>query len=132
MWGWNLLNFSPGRFRPEAARPAAWNRGAYLVRHLGHCGECHSPRNLLGAVDDSRALAGNPSGPEGDKVPAITADPGNGIAGWSLDEIVMFLEYGVYPDGDFAGASMGSVISDNTSKLTADDRLAIATYLKAP
>lgn len=131
MWGWNLLNFTPGRFQPDPARPATWNRGAYLVRHLGHCGECHTPRNALGGLDRSRELAGNPAGAEGMKVPGITRDPETGIGRWTTDELVMFLEYGVYPDGDFAGSSMGEVITDNTSRLTADDRLAIATYLRS-
>jgi mono/diheme cytochrome c family protein len=129
MFGWNLLNFSPGRFVADAGRSAAWNRGAYLVRHLGHCGECHTPRNALGALDASRELAGNPDGPDGGKIPGITQDRDSGIGRWSADEIVMFLEYGVLPDGDFAGSSMSDVISDNTSRLTAEDRQAIATYL---
>lgn len=132
MSGWNLLNFRPGRFAPDETRSAGWNRGAYLVRHLGHCGECHTPRTLLGAVDTSRELAGNPAGPEGEKIPDITQDRDSGIGRWSGDEIVMFLEYGVLPDGDFAGSSMSDVISDNTARLTPEDRLAIATYLMSP
>lgn len=131
MFGWNLLNFSAGRFVPDGARGAAWNRGAYLVRHLGHCGECHTPRNSLGGLDGSRELAGNPAGPDGEKIPDITQHRDTGIGRWSADEIVMFLEYGVLPDGDFAGSSMSDVISDNTSRLTPEDRQAIATYLKS-
>jgi len=131
MYGWNLLNFSPARFTPDPERSPAWNRGAYLVRHLGHCGECHTPRNALGALDGSRELAGNPDGPDGGKIPDITQDRETGIGRWSTDEITMFLEFGLLPDGDFAGSSMGDVISDNTSKLTAEDRLAIATYLQS-
>lgn len=131
LFGWNLLNFSPGRYAPESHRGAEWNRGAYLVRHLGHCGECHTPRNLIGGVNDQRELAGNPQGPDGKKVPDITQDRESGIGRWTADEIVMFLEFGVLPDGDFAGASMSDVISDNTAQLTAADRQAIATYLKA-
>ncbi len=131
IWAWNLAGFRPGRFVPDGSRSPAWNRGAYLVRHLGHCGECHTPRNLLGIPDPRRELAGTPAGPDGGKVPDITADPESGIGRWSADEIVMFLEYGVLPDGDFVGASMGDVITDNTSRLTADDRAAIATYLRS-
>jgi mono/diheme cytochrome c family protein len=104
--------------RHAPTSPAAWNgTGAYLV-NLGHCGECHTPRNLLGAVDTSRELAGNPAGPEGEKIPDITQNRDSGIGRWSGDEIVMFLEYGVLPDGDFAGSSMSDVISDNTARLT--------------
>lgn len=131
MFGWNLLNFTPGRFAPDTGLSAEWNRGAYLVRHLGHCGECHTPRNALGALDSSRELAGNAAGPDGEKIPDITQDRDSGIGRWSADEIVMFLEYGVLPDGDFAGSSMSDVISDNTARLTAEDRQAIATYLKS-
>jgi mono/diheme cytochrome c family protein len=131
MPGWNLINFAAGRFEPDAGHDAAWNRGAYLVRHLGHCGECHSPRNVLGGIDRSRELAGNPAGPEGKKIPDITGDKTTGIGSWSVDETEFFLETGVLPDGDFAGSSMSAVIEDNTSKLTAGDRRAIATYLKA-
>lgn len=130
MLGWNLLNFTPGSFVPDAARPAGWNRGAYLVRHVGHCGECHTPRTLLGARDDGRELAGNPAGPEGDVVPNITPEPTAGLGGWSATDISTFLEIGMTPDGDFTGASMAEVI-DNTGRLTADDRAAIATYLQA-
>jgi mono/diheme cytochrome c family protein len=131
MLAWNFLNFTPGEFTPDPARDAAWNRGAYLVRHLGHCGECHTPRDWLGGTDRSRELAGNPAGPEDSVVPNITPDPDTGIGTWSQDELVMFLGMGMTPDGDFTGASMGSVITDNTSRLTDADRNAIATYLQA-
>jgi mono/diheme cytochrome c family protein len=131
MFGWNLLNFTPARFEADASRNEAWNRGAYLVRHLGHCGECHTPRNAVGGLDHSRELAGNPEGADGEKIPDITQDPKTGIGRWTTDEIVMFLEYGVLPDGDFAGSSMSDVITDNTARLTPEDRLAIATYLKS-
>lgn len=131
MWGWNLLNFRAGRFEPDPARSDAWNRGAYLVRHLGHCGECHTPRNALGAVDRGRELAGVRAGPEGGRVPDITQDRDTGIGQWSADEIELFLEIGMLPDGDFAGSSMGAVITDNTSRLTAEDRQAIVTYLQS-
>ncbi|MEO8223523.1 MAG: cytochrome c, partial [Gammaproteobacteria bacterium] len=132
MLGWNFLNFTPGPYQPDPTRGKAWNRGAYLVRHLGHCGECHTPRNILGGLDHSREFAGNPAGPDGEKIPAITTDPKTGIGAWSVDELVLFLDMGVMPDGDFAGSAMSDVIDDNTSKLTPEDRLAIATYLESP
>jgi len=131
MFGWNLLNFTEGRFEPDTARSASWNRGAYLVRHLSHCGECHTPRNALGGLDNSRELTGNPEGPDGEKIPDITQDRDSGIGRWTTDEIVMFLEYGVLPDGDFAGSSMSDVITDNTAQLTPEDRQAIAAYLQS-
>lgn len=131
MLGWNLLFFDPQPFRADPARGADWNRGAYLVRHLGHCGECHTPRNLLGARDAARELAGNANGPEGGKVPGIRQDRDRGLGRWTLEDLLLFLELGMLPDGDFAGSSMSAVIDDNTSQLTADDRRAIAVYLQS-
>jgi mono/diheme cytochrome c family protein len=131
MYGWNLLNFSGAVFRPDDERDAEWNRGAYLVRHLGHCGECHTPRSSLGAVDRARELAGNEAGPDGDPVPNITPSTRDGIGSWTMADIELFLEIGMLPDGDFTGAAMGDVISDNTGKLTPGDRRAIAAYLRA-
>lgn len=129
--GWKWLNFEPGVFKPDPARSAVWNRGAYLVRHLGHCGECHTPRNWMGGLERDRALAGNPDGPEDGTVPDITPDRKTGIGTWSASDIDYFLQTGMLPDGDFAGDAMSSVIDDNTSHLTADDRKAIAEYLKS-
>ena len=131
MFGWNLINFKAGRFATDPSRDALWNRGAYLVRHLGHCGECHTPRNVLGGLDRSRELAGNPAGPDGEKTPNITRDKTAGIGRWSVDEIVFLLETGLLPNGDFAGSLMSDVIEDNTGKLTTEDRQAIATYLRS-
>jgi mono/diheme cytochrome c family protein len=129
--GWKWLNFEPGVFKPDPSRSAQWNRGAYLVRHLGHCGECHTPRNWMGGMERRRALAGNPDGPEGGKVPDITPDTKTGIGTWSVSDIDYFLLTAMLPDGDFAGSGMSEVIDDNTSHLTAEDRKAIAEYLKA-
>jgi len=131
VWGWKWLNFEPGVFKPDPARSAVWNRGAYLVRHLGHCGECHTPRNWMGGLERNRALAGNPDGPEGGSVPNITPNRKTGIGTWSASDIDYFLQTGMLPDGDFAGDAMSSVIDDNTSYLTAEDRNAIAEYLKS-
>lgn len=130
-WGWQLMNFTPGRFEPDAERDDAWNRGAYLVRHLGHCGECHTPRDWLGKLTANEALAGNRNGPNGKKVPDITSNPETGIGKWSTSEIEFFLELGMLPDGDFTGGAMSPVIDDNTARLTAEDRLAIAVYLQS-
>ncbi|MDQ2695855.1 MAG: cytochrome c [Pseudomonadota bacterium] len=128
---WKWLNFQPGEFRPDPQQSAGWNRGAYLVRHLGHCGECHTPRTWTGGLDRERALAGNPDGPEGDAVPNITPDPDTGIGDWSAYDIEYLLETGTLPDGDFVGGTMSRVVDDGTSHLTDDDRKAIGVYLKA-
>ena len=127
---WKLRNFEPGRFVPSENRSTAWNRGAYLVRHLGHCGECHTPRDSLGATEDDRELAGNPDTPDGDSTPNISPHRLDGIGKWSVDDIEYFLDIGMLPDGDSTGRVMSAVVDNSTSKLTKEDRLAIATYLK--
>jgi mono/diheme cytochrome c family protein len=128
---WKARYFEPGRFEPDPDQSDQWNRGAYLVRHLGHCGECHTPRARLGALRDTHELQGNPDGPGDEKVPNITGDREDGIGRWSLSDLEYFLDIGMLPDGDFTGGSMAEVIDDNTSHLTREDRLAIATYLKS-
>ena len=126
---WQSRYFTPGRFVPDAAQSDEWNRGAYLVRHLGHCGECHTPRKALGRLDTSRELAGAELGDE--RIPNITPHRSDGIGRWSVSDIEYFLDIGMLPDGDFTGGSMGAVIEDNTTHLTPADRRAMAVYLKA-
>jgi len=128
---WKSRYFRPARYVPDPSRDEQWNRGAYLVRHLGHCGECHTPRNNLGALDHERELEGNPDFGAGKSVPNITPDRDDGIGRWSASDIDYFLETGMLPDGDFTGGSMGAVIEDNTSHLTREDRRAIAAYLRS-
>ncbi len=125
---WKELNFESARFTPDAAQDEQWNRGAYLVRHLGHCGECHTPRSTFGVMQADLEMAGSRMGDE--KIANITQHRVDGIGRWSVRDIEYFLDIGMLPDGDFAGSSMGAVIEDNTSKLTREDRLAIAVYLK--
>jgi mono/diheme cytochrome c family protein len=127
--GWKALNFEPARFVPDPSKDEQWNRGAYLVRHLGHCGECHTPRSATGIIDHEREFAGAVIGDE--KIPNITPHRIDGIGRWSASDIEYFLDIGMLPDGDFTGSSMVDVIEDNTSKLTREDRLAIAAYLKS-
>ena len=124
---WKLLFMDGKPFTPDAGRPAAWNRGAYLVNGLGHCAECHSPRNFLGGIVTAQRFAGGPN-PEGEGwVPNITQ---KGLDDWSVKDFDYFLETGNLPDGDNAGGSMARVIK-NTSQLPADDRGAMAQYLKS-
>ena len=126
---WQAMHLEEGPRPADPSRPAEWNRGRYLTEALGHCGECHTPRNALGALELSRAYAGTPDGPEGDKVPNLT--PAKEMADWSLADVESFLEIGMLPDGDFAGGSMAEVIRNSTSRLTKADRHAIAVYLKS-
>jgi len=103
---------------------APLQRGRYLVEALGHCGECHTPRNPVGAPLNAQWLAGaaNPSG-EG-RIPAINA------LDWSEKDIAYYLETGFTPDFDSAGGHMAAVV-ENLAKLPASDRAAIAAYLAA-
>jgi mono/diheme cytochrome c family protein len=122
---WKLLFMDGKPFMPDAARSVQWNRGAYLVNSLGHCAECHSPRNFLGGIIAAQRFAGGPDpGGEG-WVPNITR---KGIDDWSAKDIVYFLETGQTPDGDTAGGPMARVIR-NTSQLSPEDRAAIAEYI---
>ncbi|MBI1773703.1 MAG: cytochrome c [Proteobacteria bacterium] len=129
--GWKLMNYVYGPFKPDPKKPSEWNRGAYLVQAVAHCGECHTPRNLMGGLKTDLAFAGNADGPEGDRVPNITPDPGTGIGDWSPADLVDLLKSGMKPDGDVVGASMGEVVKNSTSKFTDDDIRAIVAYLRA-
>jgi mono/diheme cytochrome c family protein len=104
-----------------------WNRGAYLINSLGHCAECHSPRNFLGGIIAEQRFGGGPDPEAKGWVPNITQKD---LADWSEKDISYFLETGQTPDGDTIGGSMGQVIK-NTSLLSAEDRAAMAVYLKS-
>jgi mono/diheme cytochrome c family protein len=128
--GWKLLFFEPGPLRPIPGRSAEYNRGAYLVAALAHCGECHTPRNWFGAMDQSRFLGGNRNGPDGKLVPNITSDRKGGIGNWSTEDIVRVLTDGHTPDFDKIGGAMAEVVK-STARLTEEDRRAIAVYLQS-
>ncbi len=130
MRGWNLLFLEEGPFEADPGLSEAEQRGAYLVNALGHCGQCHTPRNWAGATrDDDLYLAGTKDGPEGKVMPNITPDEETGIGTWSVEDTAFLLEVGMTPTGDFVGGLMGEVV-DNTRRLTAADREAIGRYLR--
>jgi mono/diheme cytochrome c family protein len=125
--GWKFLFLDRQPLSPDAARSAEWNRSAYLVNGLGHCAECHSPRNFLGGIVASQRFAGGPN-PEGEGwVPNITQ---KGLRSWSEKDVASFLATGELPDGDSAGGSMVRVIK-NISQLGDNDRAAMAVYIKS-
>lgn len=126
---WKWLYFRPGPFQNDPARSPAWNRGAYLALAAAHCGECHTPRNRLGALRKRLHFAGNPRGPEGVVVPNITPDRTTGIGRWREHDLVYYLDTGMTPDGDFAGDLMAEVIDHGLRYLTREDRQAIAAYV---
>jgi mono/diheme cytochrome c family protein len=125
---WKLIYLDGKGFMPDAAKNARLNRGAYLIEGPSHCAECHSGRDLFGGIIPERRFAGGPD-PEGKGwIPNIT--PGdNGIAAWSEKDIAYLLETGTTPDYDSVGSSMADVVV-NTGKLPAQDREAMAAYLK--
>jgi mono/diheme cytochrome c family protein len=128
-----LTAFAPRETPPPTAPTSGVARGEYLVRAVAHCGECHSPRTMTQATDNSRFLGGNPKGPEGVAMPNVTPDPETGIGKWSVEEIAEYLGSGNKPDGDVAGGLMAEVIEGTLAgykDLTQADRLAIARYLK--
>ncbi len=124
---WNWLFFKPGAMQPMPGRSDAVNRGAYLVRALGHCGECHTPRNFLGAPIHDRFLAGG-TGPDGKDVPNLTPARLNK---WNDEELKDFLSTGLTPDGDVASETMGEVVRNTTGQLTPEDLAAMVAYLRS-
>ncbi|MBL6958210.1 MAG: c-type cytochrome [Rhodospirillales bacterium] len=128
---WRALNFKQGPMKPDPSKDAQWNRGRYLVEALGHCGECHTPRNKLGGLQTDRHMAGTNDGPDGESVPNITPHDGTGIGKWSADDLESALTIGMLPDGDFLGGGMGEVVSNSTSKWTKADLRAALVYLQS-
>ncbi|WP_410050614.1 c-type cytochrome [Bosea sp. BH3] len=127
--GWKLLFFEGASFRPDPAKSESWNRGAYLVNGPGHCAECHSARNALGAIVPATRFAGGPD-PEGKgMVPNITQSE-NGLAKWSVEEIAELLKTGFTPSFDSVGGTMAEVVR-NMAQLPDADRAAMAEYLKS-
>lgn len=128
---WKLLFFERGPVLDSPTQSETWNRGRYLVDAAAHCGECHTPRNLMGGMRESLYLAGTPDGPEGERVPNITPDRATGIGSWSRSDIVNLLQTGFKPDFDNVQGSMEEVIEHGLKDLTAEDLNAIAEYLKS-
>lgn len=125
--GWKFLFLDGQPFKPDPGKDAVWNRGSYLANGPAHCAECHSPRNAVGGIIERQRYAGGPD-PSGEGwVPNISQ---HGMLSWSVEEIDKLLETGDMRDGDSVGGEMGKVVS-NTSRLSAQDRRAIATYIKS-
>lgn len=125
---WRLFEFRRWSYEADPEEDPAWNRGAYLVRAVGHCGECHTPRNGIGGLRDRLALSGSDDPPAGG--PNLTPHP-DGLAGWSVGDLETLLAIGMTPDGDFVGGHMTDVVTEQTASLTPEDRRAMATYLAA-
>ncbi|PWK57922.1 mono/diheme cytochrome c family protein [Silicimonas algicola] len=122
--GWKLL-FADDDWVMPADTPEL-ERGRYLVEALGHCAECHTPRNALGGPDKTLWMAGAPNPAGEGKIPGLR----QGQLDWSAEDIAYYLESGFTPDFDSAGGQMAEVV-ENMSKLAPEDRAAIAAYVKA-
>lgn len=124
---WDLINFKPGVFQSDPAKSDVWNRGAYLVEGLGHCGTCHTPKNITGGDRGGEALRGALL--QDWYAPDLTADPRMGIGHWSTEDIIRYLKTGAN-SFDIASGPMAEAVENSTSHMTDADLLAIATYLK--
>ena len=122
MAGWNLLA-DMSEADAESFDDKLVARGAYLARNLGHCSECHTPRNAVGILDASREFAGATLGEE--VIEAINAEA---LSEWTTNNFDIFLFIGLKPDGDFAGGDMNDVVEHNTSKISDEDRDALAAF----
>ena len=125
---WSMLYNPAQRFQPHIDRPPMWNRGAYLVEALGHCGECHTPRTLLQGLDEDKKFGGAMI--EGWKAYNMTSDRHSGIGAWSDDELVEYLSTGHAEGRSTAVGPMGPVVSNSLRFLTRDDIAAMVAYLR--
>ncbi|QAZ40244.1 alcohol dehydrogenase [Methylibium sp. Pch-M] len=127
---WRALYFEPARFEPEADRPAEWNRGAYLVRGLGHCSACHTQRNALGASDLGLPLGGGLIPVQNWYAPSLRSADEAGVAEWSTQDVVDLLKTGRSARGSAMGP-MAEVVARSTQHLDDADLNAMAVYLQS-
>lgn len=128
MFVWKWLFFTPGPQPLDPRLTPVLARGAYLIGALGHCGECHTPRNFLGGLKKDRLLAGTKAS-EGVKSTANLTPAA--LKKWSDDELKEYLTTGQTPDMDSANSTMMEVITNTTSQLTAQDLSALIAYLRS-
>ena len=126
---WSALFSRDAQFEPNASQSAEWNRGAYLVEALAHCGECHTPRNLTFAMDNRRKFAGAVAG--GWQAYNISSDKQAGIGGWRDEELLAYLAQGHAEGRGSASGPMGEVADYSLVHLTSSDVRAMAAYLRS-
>ncbi len=126
---WRELYFTPGAYKPNPAQSAAWNRGGYLVEGLGHCSDCHSPRNLLGGIEKTKDFTGAMI--DGWFALDLTSDISTGLGDWTVDDIATYLKTGSYKDKTTTLGPMAEVVRNSMSYMTDADLKAIAEYLKS-
>lgn len=124
---WKLLYFDREALHPDPKRDPAWNHGRYMVEAVAHCAECHSSRNIFGAIREKTRFAGGRD-PEGTGFsPNITPV---GIGHWSMEDLERLFNEGVTPDSRIVGSSMAAVVA-NLATLPERDREAIAIYIRS-
>jgi mono/diheme cytochrome c family protein len=128
MRAWNYLFLRPGILEPDQSKGTDWNRGRYLVEGLGHCGACHTPKNIFGADKRGQAFAGGYV--QGWFAPRLDAAERSGLKSWSIDDIVEYLQSG-RNGKSHADGLMAEVVVNSTSKMSDGDVHAIAVYLKS-
>jgi mono/diheme cytochrome c family protein len=126
---WALLFNPDKRFEPRTARDPQWNRGAYLVEAMAHCGECHTPRNLLQALNQRQKFSGAVQA--GWRAYNITADPKSGIGAWSEADLAHYLALGHADARGTAAGPMGEAVDHSLRFLTQSDITAMVTYLRS-
>jgi mono/diheme cytochrome c family protein len=124
---WNWMFFKDETFQSDPNKSAEWNRGAYLVEGLGHCGACHTPKNFLGGDKRSQAFQG--ADLQNWFAPNLGPDLRDGLGSWSEQDIVEYLKTGRNKRNNSTGP-MSEVIVYSTSQLSDEDVRAMATYLK--
>ena len=127
---WRALFFRAAEFTPEPAQTAQWNRGAYLVRSLGHCAACHAERNVLGASSGALALQGGVIPMQHWYAPSLASSREAGVADWSAAQVVALLKTGTSDHGSVMGP-MADVVFGSTQHLSDADLEAMAVFLKA-
>ena len=125
---WNAAFFKSRRFAAESSKSPQWNRGAYLATALGHCGECHTPRNLAFGLEHGREFAGEEV--QGWRAYNITADPNYGIGSWSDADIAQYLTSGHAEGRGSASGPMAEAIAHSLQYLDAEDTAALVAYLR--
>jgi mono/diheme cytochrome c family protein len=125
---WQAIYFKPHRWEPTPGEDAQWNRGAYLIQALAHCGECHTPKNVGMAPEAKYRLTG--AALQGWFAPDISADPNSAIKKYDVPQLVQFLKTGVMAGNDHAFGPMAETVHDSLRYLDTDDLRAMAVYLK--
>jgi mono/diheme cytochrome c family protein len=126
---WNAAFFKSQRFTPDGSKSAQWNSGAYLAGALGHCAECHTPRNVGFGLEHGEEMAGEEL--QGWRAYNITSDAAHGIGSWTDADVIAYLTTGHAPLRSSAAGPMGEAVAHSLQYLTADDAAALLSYLRS-